>query len=63
MDSDASTQELVTTLILRSAQTLAEGNSLPQLESILTYLGAKPEVAHAIAIKAEAVHLARTGQL
>jgi hypothetical protein len=63
MDIDANTQQLVTTLILQAATALDEGKSRADVVVFLLQQGATPEVAEAVATKAEAVSLARAGKL
>jgi len=63
MDNDANTEQLITTLILQSATALDEGKSRADIVVFLMQQGATPQVAEAIATKAEAVSLARAGKL
>lgn len=63
MDIDANTQQLVTTLILQAATALDEGKSRADVVVFLIEKGATPQVAEAVATKAEAVSLARAGKL
>jgi hypothetical protein len=63
MDNDANTEQLITTLILQSATAFDEGKSRADIVVFLMQQGATPQVAEAIATKAEAVSLARAGKL
>ncbi|APW44273.1 hypothetical protein [Rhodoferax saidenbachensis] len=63
MNIDANTQQLVTTLILQAATAFDEGKSRADVVVFLIQQGATPEVAEAVATKAEAVSLGRAGKL
>ena len=63
MPNDAQTEQLIASLVMKAADDLVSGKTRAQVIQALVDLAATPQVAEAIALRAEDVYVARGGTL